>query len=380
MKALTKRFLTGMLAATMTLSSASPAFASSNDSEKQGFFASVGSWFVDRGTDIRNGACTAADATATWVSARADDAAGLVAVAGDWAGKRGEDILVIVSDTGETLGYWIGSIDPSKLSDKDYYIQSGEAFLLGDYTDADPTNLTLGLNIASSVVGADLPMDVRDLVYDVQNIGSEDVHLAGVALDAVAVIPVIGAVKHLKHVDTIADTAKAVSNAADIAKDVEKSVDTATDIADAAHDAVKVAETADTLADAAKVADVADDIADAGKTIAKIPFDELPEEVQDMYKMYDSCSWDGKTALKNLPDHSQAGKPFFNIDKKLPVFDANGNKIRYNEFDAYPFGSDPGKEFNGMITRGQSRFIRDDFGNVYFTNNHHESYRLITMQ
>jgi len=64
------------------------------------------------------------------------------------------------------------------------------------------------LNIASSVVGADLPMDVRDLVYNVQNIGSEDVHLAGVALDAVAVIPVIGAVKHLKHVDTIADTAR----------------------------------------------------------------------------------------------------------------------------------------------------------------------------
>ena len=108
--------------------------------------------------------------------------------------------------------------------------------------------------------------------------------------------------------------------------------------------------------------------------------DERLDFDQSRYNMYYSFSGAGKTALNNLPDHSQAGKPFFNIDKKLPVFDANGNKIRYNEFDAYPFGSDPGKEFNGMITRGQSRFIRDDFGNVYFTNNHHESYRLITMQ
>ena len=380
MKALTKRFLTGMLAATMTLSSASPAFASSNDSEKQGFFASVGSWFVDRGTDVRNGACTAADATATWVSARANDAAGFVAVAGDWAGKRGEDILVIVSDTGETLGYWIGSIDPSKLTDKEYYLESGEAFLLGDYTDTDPTNLTLGLNIASSVVGADLPMDVRDLVYDVQNIGSEDVHLAGVALDAVAVIPVIGAVKHLKHVDTIADTAKAVSNAADIAKDVEKSVETAADVADAAHDAVKAAETADTLTDAAKAADVADDIADAGKTIAKIPIDELPEEVQDMYKMYDNYNWDGDRALEDLPLGHSAGKDFSNRDCDLPSFDAEGNPLRYNEFDAYPYGSDPGKKLlaNGKESRGINRFVRDNLGNVYFTDDHYETYKMIT--
>ena len=99
-----------------------------------------------------------------------------------------------------------------------------------------------------------------------------------------------------------------------------------------------------------------------------------------MYKMYDNCDWNGPMAMDMLPEGSSAGKDFFNWDEDLPVFDAYGKELSYNEFDAYPFGSDPGKKIlkNGEETRGINRFVRDNLGNVYFTDDHYETYKMIT--
>lgn len=44
-----------------------------------------------------------------------------------------------------------------------------------------------------------MPMDIRDLTYDIQNWGEEEYFVLHLATDAIAVVPVIGAVKYAKY-------------------------------------------------------------------------------------------------------------------------------------------------------------------------------------
>ena len=375
MKSLRRRITAGILAAAICITSAGTTFAAEGEKEKKGFWSSVGGWFVDRGADISNAASTAVDVTGRWFIDRGEDIREVSTVVGNWTSDRANDVIILVTSTGEAIVCAVSNFDPKVLADKEYYLESVEKLLLGEYSDVDPTALSIGLNLVASVVNADLGMDIRDLIYDIQYSGSGEVKLSGIALDAVALLPVIGALKNLKHLDTVADaadfvhdTAKAV-DIADVATDTIKS-------ADAIDEAVDTAKAIDHGADAAKAADVVDDAADAVKEIEKMGFDELYEEAQETFKLYEDCAWDGEKALENLKDGTRAGSVWGNVDGDLPLVDAADNPLSYREYDAFSLGDDPlpGLKPGG---RGPCRFVRDNLGNTYFTDDHYDTFKLI---
>ena len=381
MKGLRKRITAGVLTAAICMTSAGAAFAASEEDEKKGFWSSVGGWFVDRGSDIGNAATTAANVTGQWFVDRGKDICEVSAIVGNWTSDRANDFVVLVTDTGEAIVCAASNFDPSVLTTKEYYLESGEKVLLGEYSDKDPTALSMGLNLAASVANVDLGMDIRDLVYDVQNYGGGEVKLSGLALDAVAILPVIGVVKYIKYADTVADGIKIAGQVADTASDVAKSVDTTIDVVDGVHDGAKVVENvsdaakvSDDVVGTAKAADVVDDAADAWKAFSKISLEELPEKVQETYKTYADCAWDGGKALEHMSEGTDAGRVFKNMDEDLPIFDNLGNKLTYTEYDAFSFGDDP----SFPKGRGLSRFVRDNLGNTYFTDDHYETFKLIS--
>lgn len=381
MKGLRKRITAGVLTAAICMTSAGAAFAASEEGEKKGFWSSVGGWFVDRGSDIGNAATTAANVTGQWFVDRGKDICEVSAIVGNWTSDRANDFVVLVTDTGEAIVCAASNFDPSVLTTKEYYLESGEKVLLGEYSDKDPTALSMGLNLAASVANVDLGMDIRDLVYDVQNYGGGEVKLSGLALDAVAILPVIGVVKYFKYADTVADGVKIAGQVADTASDVAKSVDTTIDVVDGVHDGAKVVENVsdaakvtDDVVGTAKAADVVDDAADAWKAFSKISLEELPEKVQETYKTYADCAWDGGKALEHMSEGTDAGRVFKNMDEDLPIFDNLGNKLTYTEYDAFSFGDDP----SFPKGRGLSRFVRDNLGNTYFTDDHYETFKLIS--
>ena len=355
MKGLRKRVIVGVLTAAICMTSGSAAFAAGKESEKKGFWSSVGGWFVDRGNDISE----------------------VSAIVGNWTSDRTNDFVVLVTDTGEAIVCAASNFDPSVLTTKEYYLDSGEKVLLGAYSDKDPTALSMGLNLAASVANVDLGMDIRDLVYDVQNYGSGEVKLSGLALDAVAILPVIGVVKCLKYADTAVDVVDNVHDAAKTAEAIEIVSDTAK-VADSIDNAADAAKLTDDAVDTAKTVDIVDDAVDAGKEITKIPFEELPEKVQENYKMYADCGWDGEKALENMSDGTDAGRVFKNKDGDLPSIDSNGKELSYTEYDAYQKGDDPIIFENYPDGRGPGRFVRDNLGNIYFTEDHYETFKLIS--
>ena len=144
------------------MTSAFTAFAAGEETEEKDFWSSVGGWFVDRGTDIGNAATTAADATGQWFIDRGEDICEVSAVVGTWTSDRANDVVVFVTDTGEAIVCAASNFDPSVLATKEYYLDSGEKLLLGDYSDKDPTALSMGLNLAASVANVDLGMDIRE--------------------------------------------------------------------------------------------------------------------------------------------------------------------------------------------------------------------------
>ena len=121
-----------------------------------------------------------------------------------------------------------------------YIVKSGKKILLGDYADEEVTVLSCGGNVVASIANLDLLFDIRDLTYDVQNWGEGEYFVAHLAVDTIALIPVIGMVKYLKYADTTSDAAKALENVADIAK-VSDSVSDATKASDNIGDAVGTA-------------------------------------------------------------------------------------------------------------------------------------------
>lgn len=385
MNGLRKRFLAGVLTTAISITSAGTAFAAGET--KKGFWASVGEWVVDRGTDIGSATTKAASATGQWFVNRGEDICEVSAIVGKWTSDRASDFVVLVTDTGDAIVCAASNFDPSVLATKEYYLESGEKLIFGEYSDKNPTALSMGLNLAASVANLDVGMDVRDLVYDVQHYGGGNVRLSSLAIDAVALLPVIGVVKNIKHVDAVVDgfkiAGKATETLADVTDTVHDAVKTAdvidmisdtTKAADTVDDVVDTAKTADVVVDTAKTVDLADDAADTVKAISRMSFKELPEEVQKTYKIYADYAWDGEKALECMSDGTDAGRVFYNLDEDLPVFDNMEKELTYTEYDAYPFGSDP----KFPKSRGLCRLVRDNLGNVYFTDDHYKTFSLIS--
>ncbi|MDO4650035.1 MAG: hypothetical protein Q4B26_15460, partial [Eubacteriales bacterium] len=146
----------------------------------------------------------------------------------------------------------------------DYIYRSGRKLVLGDFAeDERETLLSLGGNIAASLLNVDAPLDIRDLAYDIKHWGEGDYFGARFALDAVGVVPLIGALKYIKHTDTVADTVKAIDKAEDV-------VDTVHDFVNTADNAVDLVKAADPLID---MTDVISDIKKKTVVIADLTDD-----------------------------------------------------------------------------------------------------------
>lgn len=152
----------------------------------------------------------------------------------------------------------------------DYVFRSSKKLLLGDFApDEQDTLLSLGGNVAASLINVDAPLDIRDLAYDFSHWGQGDYFAARLALDAVGILPVIGVIKYVKHIDTASDvvkTADKIADAADTVHDAAKVADAADDVADVIKTGGKLANKADILADVAKQTERIDGFHDAVNT------------------------------------------------------------------------------------------------------------------
>ena len=185
---------------------------------------------------------------------------------------------------------YVKTIDPSVYTTKEYYIQTGEKLLLGEYSDANMTGLAVGLNILASVVNLDMAMDLRDLAHDIQYIGDGSVGIVELGIDAASCLPVIGIVKNVKYLDDVKDIAKAVDGITDVADGI-KDASKVADIVDDVKDASKVADIVDDVKDASKVADIVDDVKDASKVV------DAADGIRDASKVADIVD-DTKDASK----------------------------------------------------------------------------------
>ncbi len=110
------------------------------------------------------------------------------------------------------------------------YLQSSfDQLIFGNYTD-DVTLFGTLLQVLAGLIGVDLPMDVRDLFYDVTNFELTKEHIGQTLLDAVALLPVVGGVKYVDEAgDVIKSGAKSIDEAMEVIESCIKSIDETVD-------------------------------------------------------------------------------------------------------------------------------------------------------
>ncbi|MGT2754235.1 ribonuclease domain-containing protein [Streptococcus ovis] len=127
----------------------------------------------------------------------------------------------------------------------------------------------------------------------------------------------------------------------------------------------KVSNKVDDLPKAARVVAKVDDVGDIKKGLqGSKHLTELPQEVQDAYRGYDSVGWKGN--YKGQTSGTSAGRTFRNREGSLPKTDMRGNNITYKEYDV-----------NSKIvgdSRDKQRLIRGSDGSVYYTGDHYGTF------
>lgn len=152
-------------------------------------------------------------------------------------------------------------------SAKNYVWKSIVKFVLGEYDENNNiTVLSFAANIITGLFDLDLPLDIRDLVYDVQHWGEGDNFGFYFALDCVALLPVIGVVKYFKYADDVADGVKDLGKVIEAGSEAGKTIDNITDAADNSKDIGKVVESGTEAGKASENA-AAESSKDLGKTI-----------------------------------------------------------------------------------------------------------------
>ncbi len=140
---------------------------------------------------------------------------------------------------------------------QDYIKKALKQVIQGNYTD-DVTLLGTAAQVCLGLAGADLPMDIRDLTYDVTHWKSTPEHVLQTLLDLAALLPVVGDLKYMDEVGALAKgMAKNADEAGALTKGILKYGDEAAEVAD---DAVKTAikgvdEAGEAVKDGAKIAD-----------------------------------------------------------------------------------------------------------------------------
>lgn len=112
-----------------------------------------------------------------------------------------------------------------------YIVKSGKKLVLGDYTKDEITVLSFGGDVVTSVIGVDALLNFRDLSYDIVNWSEDEYFLVNLGVDLVALIPVIGVVK---HIDKVKYATKTVENAQDAINNGSKGAKIINEMADKA--------------------------------------------------------------------------------------------------------------------------------------------------
>lgn len=190
--------------------------------------ASAGStpWYVKAGNFLRSGATSVGKKVGEFGTNVWNGASNFFSNAGRWGSERLNDLR----EWGKSAG--------------EYTWKSITKFVLGDYSDDNITALSFAGNIVTGIFDVDLPLDVRDLVYDVQHWGEGDNFGVYFALDVVALLPVIGVLKYCKYADDVADGAKDLGKVIEAAGDVGKYSDDIVDAVDNAKDIGKAVDVA----------------------------------------------------------------------------------------------------------------------------------------
>ena len=124
----------------------------------------------------------------------------------------GEYFDIFDTETME-VSWWDEHKSNFDVEDYSYINRSFKQVLLGNYTD-DVTLLGTAGQIGLGIAGLDLPMDIRDLYYDLTHFKWKWSHIRQTAIDVIAFIPVIGGLKYmdelsaLKHLDELKDGLK----------------------------------------------------------------------------------------------------------------------------------------------------------------------------
>lgn len=103
-----------------------------------------------------------------------------------------------------------------------------------------------------------------------------------------------------------------------------------------------------------------------GNSINECSIEDLPENVQESYQKYEKYGWKNH---KEQSSGTKAGKKYSNRDHRLPETDSNGQRTQYYEYDVNNRSSNS--------ERDNQRFVRDDNGNVYYTDDHYDTFRKI---
>lgn len=196
-------------------------------------------WYKKVGNFFQSGAATIGKKAGEFGTKAWNSASNFFSNAGKW----GSECLNDIKDWGKSA--------------KDYVWKSVTKFVLGDYSDDNITVLSFVGNIIVGFFDVDLPLDVRDLVYDVQHWGEDENFGVYFALDVVALLPIIGVIKYCKYADDIADGAKDLGKVIEAGTDAGKTID---NITDAVDDAKDLGKTIDNITDAV------DGTKDLGKT------------------------------------------------------------------------------------------------------------------
>ena len=130
--------------------------------------------------------------------------------------------------------YEIETVWYKKMLDKaeDYLIRSAECVVLGNFTD-EVTVLGAAGQFAMGFFDLDLPCDIRDIIADVRNLAQADEikwdMIAMLALDAIGLVPMIGALKYsdeyvtlFKNADKVSVVARSTDGAGVLAKHADE--------------------------------------------------------------------------------------------------------------------------------------------------------------
>ena len=109
------------------------------------------------------------------------------------------DTTVLTSEGSSVLP---ASEEPETAKSQNYFQRSIKQVFLGNYSD-DVTVMGTGMQIALGIINADMPADIRDIVYDIQNWELSAGHISKTLLDGIGFIPVIGAIKYGDEVSVL---------------------------------------------------------------------------------------------------------------------------------------------------------------------------------